>query len=347
MSDVLLSERAKQFMTSSLSGDSRVAMRIALDLLDSGVTESAVISDVLAVSQREVGNLWQRDALSIADEHVATGVAESTLFALTPTDIGRTSFGRGSIVVACAEGDWHSVAAHMIAEQLRSEGFATKFLGASIPARDMARFLNRHRPDALAVSCNLAIFYSGVMSLVNVAHSLKMPVLVGGRAFSDAPARAWRLGADGYGATVAEAIDVLSSWLDAPPRVEDVPRKVDPMSIRLAAMAPKLASVALNTLATKFPAMAEYSSDQMERTREDLVYIVRFIAEARLVRDELVFTEFLDWLVDVLEARGVPPFALKAGLESLLPLVVDEDPAAGDIAAIGIAHLEGTDHISK
>ena len=122
-------------------------------------------------------------------------------------------------MVACAEGDWHSLPAQMFAEMLRAEGFAVAFLGASTPADHVAAFLSRQRPDALAVSCNLALFFGGVTRLADAAHRHDIPVLAGGRALGRDPRRAARLGADAWAAGIDGAVAVLRGWRHEPPRV--------------------------------------------------------------------------------------------------------------------------------
>ncbi len=176
---------AERFMELSLSGATQDAVKFALSMLDVGTREEEIIVDVLAVSQRRVGERWHKNDLSVADEHLATGVAEATLCALASDTPPPT--GHGSVVVACAEGDWHSIAAHMISEQLRAEGIRVIFLGASTPADSVARMLGQYRPNALAVSCNLALFFGGITRLADAAHVHGVPVLAGGRALQSAP----------------------------------------------------------------------------------------------------------------------------------------------------------------
>jgi methanogenic corrinoid protein MtbC1 len=44
-------------------------------------------------------------------------------------------------VVTCAEGEWHSLPARMVAEVLRLHGWQVTFLGASTPADHLRRLL--------------------------------------------------------------------------------------------------------------------------------------------------------------------------------------------------------------
>ena len=323
-------------MELSLSGATQDAVKFALSMLDVGTREEEIIVDVLAVSQRRVGERWHKNDLSVADEHLATGVAEATLCALASDTPPPT--GHGSVVVACAEGDWHSIAAHMISEQLRAEGIRVIFLGASTPADSVARMLGQYRPNALAVSCNLALFFGGITRLADAAHVHGVPVLAGGRALQSAPVRAQVLGADAYAGTVSDAMRILTAWTEKPPAVKDEPHPFCLGAAQLEAESAQIADLGFSALSARFPRMTTYTPAQLERTREDLAYIVRFIAAARQVDDLAVFIEFLDWLAELLLARGVPIAALVGGLEVLEPLL-RHDPVAASFAVAGVGHL--------
>jgi hypothetical protein len=88
---------------------------------------------------------------------------------------------------------------------------------------------------------------------------------------------------------------------------------------------PCLADRAFAVLEQQLPAMAGYDDRQRLRTRQDLAYIVRYVAAILLVDDMDVFESFRAWLRDLLAARGVPEGALQAGLRALAPMLDDID----------------------
>ena len=65
----------ESYLENAVKGERRPAIRCALDLFDSGVPEEQVVVGLLAAAQREVGERWHRNELTVADEHIATGVA--------------------------------------------------------------------------------------------------------------------------------------------------------------------------------------------------------------------------------------------------------------------------------
>jgi hypothetical protein len=227
----------------------------------------------------------------------------------------------------------------MFAEVLRSHGFEVSFLGASTPSSHVARLLARDRPDALVVSCNLAPNFAGVTTLANAAHRTGTPVIAGGRALLSGPGRALRLGADAWAPEVASAVATLHEWTEDRPSPPTDPIAFDAGAMALDLESSRLGSAALESMTTSWPWMKDFTTEQLARSREDLEFMVRFIAAARLVADPTVLTEFLDWLRSLLGARGVPATALVAGLEALGPLVGSVDPKAGHLIRDAICHV--------
>ena len=318
------------FLREAVVGHGREGVRLTLDLLDNGTPADNLIVDLLAAAQREVGERWLCNEWSVAEEHLATGVAQKALDAVAGAVVPPAA--HGDVVVACAEGDWHSLPAQMFAERLQLRGFNVSFLGASTPVDHVETLLNRHQFDALAVSCNVPLFFDGVARLVAAAHRQGVPVIAGGRALGGDERRAAHLGADAWGSGADDAALVIEGWRTTTPSTFRVksppPGAVDVLGEQAGAIAER----AFTALLTTFPRLASYTTEQRLRTNEDLVFIVQFARAALMVDDATVFHQFIDWLDALLSARGVPPAALDQGLAALSPLRADIDPRVGQLA---------------
>jgi diguanylate cyclase (GGDEF)-like protein len=321
------------YIDAAVSGQRRSAIRTTLDMFNRGVTHDRVIDDLLAAAQREVGERWHRNQLTVADEHIATGVSTAALDALVSET--RPIPGDGHTVVVCAEGDWHSLAAQMFAEALHGHGVGVTVLGPSTPAPSVAELLTRRNADSLAISCSVPIFFPGVTRLIDIAHHQGIPVIVGGRAFGTDATRAERLGADAWAATAADAAKILKQWRLSPPPVERRPTDLDSTAMHMMEQAAEIADASSAGLVARFPSMADYDGEQLARTREDLTFNVQFLAAAMLVADDTLFTDYLEWLQTLLASRGVPRTALPAGLEALRACVHDTYPSSVQLLDLG------------
>jgi diguanylate cyclase (GGDEF)-like protein len=325
------------YLRDAVRGNRQPAVRLALDLLDQRVSRERIVLDLLAEAQREVGKRWYCNELTPADEHLASGVTAAALDTL----MGETSQPAGGnlTVVTCAEGDFHSLAAQMFGELLREYGVGVTVLGASTPADVVAEFLVRSGADSLAISCSVPLFFPGTVRLIDAAHRQGIPVIAGGPAFGSGPRRAERLGADAWALTAADAAAILLGWKSEPPAVSREPTLVDQVALRLDAQADTLGGAAFDSLVARFAPMADYDERRMARTREDLVFIVQFLAATLLAADQAIFGDFLYWLQNLLGQRDVPPQALIAGLEALRPVVEPVDTGAALLLDLGRQEL--------
>lgn len=319
-------DAVERYLEQAVSGDGRAGVRLALDLIDTGVPVAEVIVGLLGPAQREVGERWLANRWTVAEEHLVSGTTQKALDAIAHA-IGPPP-AAGMIAVACAEGDWHSLPAQMFSELLRAEGFSIAFLGGSAPADHVASFLSRRRPEALAVSCNLSLFFGGVTRLADAAHRHGIPVLAGGQALGRDAGRADHLGADAWAAGVDDAVAVLRGWQHERPRVSAEPVPFNGAAVHLDFIAPEIAGEALASLRASYRPAASFDERQLARAEEQLAVITRFTAAARLVDDQAVLTEMLGWVRTFLTSRGVPDEALRAGLEALAPVIERADPAA-------------------
>lgn len=329
------SSYVEPYLGVAVMGNRRPAVRLALDLLDNRVPATKIIEELLAAAQREVGERWYRNELSPADEHLASGVAGAALDALA-SEMPPPTRG-GLVVVACAEGDWHSLSAQMIGEELRAFGFDVSVLGASTPRAAVVDFLTRAGGDSLAVSCNLPIFFPGVATLISATHELGVPVIVGGRAFGDDDRRAARLGADAWAADARDAADILTGWSAHRPEIGSEPVPLDEAALHLFASSSGLVTAALDELTLSHPPIRALGADQVTQVHEDLVLVAQFLAAARFVGDDSIFEEFLTWLDELRRIRGMPADVLTAGLAALAPRVTAIDPDATRLLARALA----------
>lgn len=265
-----------------LAGDPGMAYGLISELMADGVSFDRVLFEVLAPLQRDVGTRWLRADYRIAEEHAASAAVE-TVVALLAGAFDMPEDGL-HVVVACAEGDDHSLPARMVAAYLTYIGWRVTFLGATLPAYDLGAYLADEQPAVLLLSCSSTANLLGARACVRVAHDARVPVVVGGRAFGSGPDRARAIGAD--------------SWISDPTALEEIAETGwDPVTVETQARPPAEAS----TLAEAVPALVEaaIASSPLDvsvpSARADLLLLGQTLAAAVLVDDTSVVEEMLDW----------------------------------------------------
>jgi len=319
-----LQEPLDQLMAMLVAGERHGAIDLVRGLRTRGVAPEELITELLVPAQQRVGELWQTGAWNIAQEHAATNIVDSAL-----SDIElhtNVALVQGVVVVACAEGEWHALPARMFAQRLRHRGWSVTFLGGSTPATHLARFLDATAPGAVAISCSIPIFLSGAQRSIEAAHACGCPALVGGAGFGTDDRRSRVLGADGWAATPAAADALLTAWKAQTP--EPPQQSFHLRALSLAAVRSDIVDTALELLTARSTAVRNYDQDQLDRTREDLGYILQLIEASILTGDTTVLDHFMQWLETVLTSRGVPRQIVGAGLDALAEATPPDQPEA-------------------
>jgi methanogenic corrinoid protein MtbC1 len=209
----------EQFVAAQLAGDRRKALALitqspALE----HATPSEVRTHVIRAAQAEIGRLWQTNAITIAQEHMATAISHLALAALFEKYRPRAPNGH-TVVVACVEGELHEFPARLVADELDVAGFEVRFLGASVPTDHLLTFIAREEPDLVVLSATLALHADAVRSTVRRIREQtgnRLPIAVGGQICDWVTALGAELDVDITGSDAAGLVEDTTRLLGVP-----------------------------------------------------------------------------------------------------------------------------------
>jgi methanogenic corrinoid protein MtbC1 len=299
-----------------VNGDVTLAYRLALELLANGVPFDDIAADVLSPVQGELGRRWAAGDLGIADEHAASAAVDELLVRLGATVEPPTG---SAVVVASAENDAHSLGGRVIASALALEGFRVLFLGPSVPAPDLAEFVEMQQPLALALGCSISTALAGAARSIAAAHEVGVPVVGGGRALAT-QSRADGLGLDAFARSPRDAVEILRVWeRSAPSRFATAP---DPI--------PEHAALSQRSYALVAAAIAGNSNGDNPRPApaEELLRVLQVVEGALLLEDPTIIEEHVEWLRALGPAHGFARAAIDATLLALADAMDPDLPRA-------------------
>ncbi|MCD2185993.1 cobalamin B12-binding domain-containing protein [Actinomycetospora soli] len=296
------------------ASDEQGAIDVALGAVDAGLDVEAVLLDVVAEAQREVGERWAAGAWSVVQEHIATHISERVVSAVARHRPAGPSSGVGRIAVACLDGEWHALPARLLAEVLTRHGWDVTFLGSSVPAAQLAVHLHETGPDVVAVSSSLPSRLPAARRMVEACRASGIPILAGGAAFGPCGEWATAVGADGWAPDARAAAALLEGPLpraDAG-RVDDASREEQAL---LHTRRPELvAGLAARVRAGAGP------DDQLA---DDLGHLVDFLAAAVYVDDPGLLARFLRWVGTVAVPGGLTREELRGAVDDLTERLAD------------------------
>lgn len=204
---------ASTFLAAQLAGDRERAWRVVADAHASGGAQVVELqSRVIRAAQAEIGRLWQANRVTVAQEHLATGISQlvmARLFELAP----RAPRNGKTVALACVDGEQHDFPSRLVADYLEHAGYTVRYYGASLPTDDLVNMLAAEKPDLVAISVTMTFHIGALREAVRrIRERLPdLPIVIGGRALEWSPSLAADLGV----ATAPAEHDALVAGVDA------------------------------------------------------------------------------------------------------------------------------------
>ncbi|MGQ9644110.1 MAG: cobalamin B12-binding domain-containing protein [Ignavibacterium sp.] len=172
------------FYNNLIEGNKDRCSEIVKDLLDEGVQLKEIYVELFQKALYRIGKLWDKNEITIPEEHMATQIIEALLNKFSPAV---TTVSQNKAVVTCIDKEFHEIGAKMVANIFELNGWKTFYLGASVPLRELTKFINATDPQIIALSwslyLNLARFLEMIDTLTKLFPTKK--IFVGGQALAE------------------------------------------------------------------------------------------------------------------------------------------------------------------
>ena len=177
----------ERFANHLLEGDQYAAWDEITHYLEAGLNSLYIYHQVITRAMEHIGTLWEKDIITVADEHLATSVCDVLLtrfdHLLTPPPGRSTAAAPPRVMLFCLEKERHSLGIKMLASLFKQAGWEVHLLGPDLPLEFALMSAAKWKPDVIALS--VSIFYhlpqlkSYIESLEKLEH--RPTVMVGGR----------------------------------------------------------------------------------------------------------------------------------------------------------------------
>jgi 5-methyltetrahydrofolate--homocysteine methyltransferase len=156
-------------------------------LLEKGQKPLAIVNGPLMKGMDEVGRLFAKNELIVAEVLQSAEVMKAAVAHLEPKMDKADAAARGTLLLATVKGDVHDIGKNLVHIILKNNGFRIVDLGIKCPPEDLIRAVKEHRPDMVGLS---GLLVKSAQQMVATAEDMKnagvqLPVLVGGAALSE------------------------------------------------------------------------------------------------------------------------------------------------------------------
>jgi MerR family transcriptional regulator, light-induced transcriptional regulator len=147
----------RRFGDALLAADGRQADAEAREAYRTCLSVAEVHARVITPAMYWIGELWQRGAITVADEHVATAIAHRVLASLYLTQTDPPLDVRDTVLLAAPSGERHGLGLRIVGDLLELSGFHVVYLGADTPTDALAAAVGEHEPSLVGLSLTMSL----------------------------------------------------------------------------------------------------------------------------------------------------------------------------------------------
>jgi diguanylate cyclase (GGDEF)-like protein len=109
---------------------------------------------VIAPAMWRIGELWEKGAISGADEHLATALTHQVMAGVYGPSLSH-KVRPGRLLMAAVEGERHALGLRMAADVVELAGYGTIYLGADVPTDELLQAVVARSPDLVGLSATM------------------------------------------------------------------------------------------------------------------------------------------------------------------------------------------------
>ncbi|WP_409229226.1 helix-turn-helix domain-containing protein [Gudongella sp. SC589] len=190
----------ENFIANLIQGKGEEAKKIAKAIHSGGMKLTQIITDLFIPTLYRLGQMWERDEITVAQEHYSTGIISSLTEFLS--EVEPTTNTKRHVALFMTPGDEeHTLSLRFVSQFFRAAGWRIIFIGRSIPLWDLKQVIKQGEVDLVVLS----VFSTGslnsaeylVQALRNEGGKQSPKILMGGRGI-DTRELAEKAGADIY-----------------------------------------------------------------------------------------------------------------------------------------------------
>lgn len=199
-----------------LHGRKEEARSTVLKLAEEGHSLRDLFEKVMKPLLMEVGALWEMGKVDVWMEHYVSDVIQDIIRELVSKTKKKWQEVQPPVIVGFVPGaEQHTIGLKMISELLEQEGYDVVFLGANVPLISAIAAIERKKAKYVLLSVTLAQHLDTTKHVIdgirNYFKDDAPKIMVGGNAFSSIHHPWSETGADYYGESIDDIVEMINS----------------------------------------------------------------------------------------------------------------------------------------
>jgi 5-methyltetrahydrofolate--homocysteine methyltransferase len=194
-------------------GDQSGAVELTKAALAAGVAVKSILDEGLIGGMDILAGRWKRNEVYIPEVLIAARAMKTAMEVLEPELAKAGIEPVGKFMIGTVQGDLHDIGKNLVAMMMKGAGFKVTDIGIDVPAE---KFVEQVKSSGVQVVGMSALLTTTMPAMEKTLKAMKeagvaAKVMVGGAPVTQAYAD--KIGADGYAADAATAVDVAKKLI--------------------------------------------------------------------------------------------------------------------------------------
>jgi 5-methyltetrahydrofolate--homocysteine methyltransferase len=197
-----------------IKGDQKTAVEITRQAIGEGMAPATILNDGLIAGMNVIGVRFKANQVYIPEVLIAARAMKMAMEILEPKLVEAGVKPLGKALIGTVQGDLHDIGKNLVAMMLKGAGFEVLDLGVDVSPEKFVTKVKECHPQLVGLS---ALLTTTMPAMEKVIHALKdagvpVKIMIGGAPVTQAYAD--KIGASGYAADAASAVDLAKSLLN-------------------------------------------------------------------------------------------------------------------------------------
>ena len=182
--------------------------------VDDGLDVSIILNDGLIAGMNVIGALFKNNEIYVPEVLMAARTMHTGLAVIKPLIVSAGIKEKGVVAIGTVKGDMHDIGKNLVIMMLEGAGYKVIDLGIDVPTEKVLQVVEEQHPQVIGLSALLTTTMPQMREAVKALQPYrdKVKTIVGGAPVTEKFAR--EIGADGYAADAATAVETVSELID-------------------------------------------------------------------------------------------------------------------------------------
>ena len=196
-------------------GDRDTVVKLVREALDEGTSAEEILNKGLIVGMDSVGRKFKANEVYVPEVLIAARAMAGGMEILEPILAKAGVKPRGKVVIGTVKQDLHDIGKNLVGMMLKGGGFQVVDAGVDVDPEKFVSAAKEAGADIIALSALLTTTMPNMKSVIDAlkAAGVNVKVMIGGAPITQGFAD--EIGADGYAADAASAVDLARGMVGA------------------------------------------------------------------------------------------------------------------------------------